>query len=117
MKRFAKTHEWYDNETGYVGVSQYAQEQLGDIVYVDLPAVGKEVKKGDVIVSLESVKAAGDVYAPVSGKIVAVNDKVNTNPEIINQDPEGEGWLVKIEASNPAEFDELMSEEEYRKSL
>ncbi|MGQ9855295.1 MAG: glycine cleavage system protein GcvH [Fervidobacterium sp.] len=117
MKRFAKTHEWYDNETGYVGVSHYAQEQLGDIVYVDLPAVGKEVKKGDVIVSLESVKAAGDVYAPVSGKIVAVNDKVNTNPEIINQDPEGEGWLVKIEASNPAEFDELMSEEEYRKSL
>ncbi|AFG35355.1 glycine cleavage system protein GcvH [Fervidobacterium pennivorans subsp. shakshaketiis] len=117
MKKYTKTHEWIDTETGKVGVSNYAQEQLGDIVYVELPAVGKEVKKGERIVSLESVKAAGDVYAPVSGKIVAVNDKVNATPELINQDPEGEGWLVQIEMSNPAELDELLTEDEYKATL
>lgn len=117
MKKYAKTHEWFDTETGYVGVSNYAQDKLGDIVYVDLPQVGREVKKGEVIVSLESVKAAGDVYAPVSGKIVEVNEKVNATPELVNQDPEGEGWLVKIEAVNPAEFDELLTEEEYKKVI
>ncbi|WP_448378498.1 glycine cleavage system protein GcvH [Fervidobacterium sp.] len=117
MKKYTKTHEWIDTETGKVGVSNYAQEQLGDIVYVELPAVGKEVKKGERIVSLESVKAAGDVYAPVSGKIVAVNDKVNATPELINQDPEGEGWLVQIEISNPAELDELLTEDEYKATL
>lgn len=117
MKKYAKTHEWFDTETGYVGVSNYAQDKLGDIVYVDLPQVGREVKKGEVIVSLESVKAAGDVYAPVSGKIVEVNEKVNATPELVNQDPEGEGWLVKMEATNPAEFDELLTEEEYKKVI
>jgi glycine cleavage system H protein len=117
MKKYTKTHEWIDTETGKVGVSNYAQEQLGDIVYVELPAVGKEVKKGERIVSLESVKAAGDVYAPVSGKIVAVNEKVNATPELINQDPEGEGWLVQIEISNPAELDELLTEDEYKATL
>ncbi|MFN6992542.1 MAG: glycine cleavage system protein H, partial [Fervidobacterium sp.] len=68
MKKFTKTHEWFDTETGFVGVSSHAQEQLGDVVFVDLPKVGREAKKGEVIVSIESVKAAGDVYAPVSGK-------------------------------------------------
>lgn len=117
MKKYTKTHEWIDTETGKVGVSNYAQEQLGDIVYVELPAVGKEVKKGERIASLESVKAAGDVYAPVSGKIVAVNEKVNATPELINQDPEGEGWLVQIEISNPGELDELLTEDEYKATL
>jgi len=117
MRKYAKTHEWIDTDIGFVGISNHAQEELGDIVYVELPAVGKEVKKGEVIASLESVKAAGDVYAPVSGKVVAVNDKVNATPELINQDPEGEGWIVKIEPSNFAEFDELMTEEEYKNSL
>ncbi|MGB9614172.1 MAG: glycine cleavage system protein GcvH [Fervidobacterium sp.] len=117
MKKYAKTHEWVDIETGIVGITNHAQEQLGDIVYVDLPQVGREVKKGEVIVSLESVKAAGDVYAPVSGKIIEVNEKVNATPELVNQDPEGEGWLVKIEPINPAEFDELLTEEEYKKTI
>ncbi|WP_448375077.1 glycine cleavage system protein GcvH [Fervidobacterium sp.] len=117
MRRYAKTHEWIDTDSGLMGISNHAQEELGDIVFVELPAVGREVKKGEVIVSLESVKAAGDVYAPVSGKIVAVNDKVNATPELINQDPEGEGWLVKIEPSNPSDFDELMTEEEYKNTL
>lgn len=117
MKKFAKTHEWLDTETGHVGISLHAQEQLGDVVFVDLPQVGRNVKKGEVIVSIESVKAAGDVYAPVSGKIVAVNEKLNANPELINQDPEGEGWIVKIELSDPVEIDELLSEEDYKNSL
>ncbi|MEN3042341.1 MAG: glycine cleavage system protein GcvH [Fervidobacterium sp.] len=117
MKRYAKTHEWFDTETGHVGVSNYAQEKLGDIVYVDLPKVGRVVKKGEVIVSLESVKAAGDVYAPVSGKIVEINEKVNSSPELVNQSPEDEGWLVKIEPSDPAELDELLTEDEYKKVI
>lgn len=117
MKKFTKTHEWFDTDTGFVGISSHAQEQLGDVVFVDLPQIGREVKKGEVIVSIESVKAAGDVYAPVSGKIVAVNEKLNATPELINQDPEGEGWIVKLEVSNPAELDELLSEEEYKNSL
>ncbi|HOJ95025.1 glycine cleavage system protein GcvH [Fervidobacterium sp. 2310opik-2] len=117
MKKYAKTHEWFDTETGLVGISNHAQEQLGDIVFVDLPQVGKEVKKGEVILSLESVKAAGDIYAPVSGKIVEVNEKVSATPELVNQDPEGEGWLVKIEPTNPSEIEELLTEEEYKKIL
>ncbi|HOQ40362.1 MAG TPA: glycine cleavage system protein GcvH [Fervidobacterium sp.] len=117
MKKYAKSHEWFDTESGHVGISNHAQEQLGDIVYVDLPAIGKEVKKGEVIVSLESVKAAGDVYAPVSGKIVAVNDKISATPELVNQDSEGEGWLIKLEPTNPSEIDELLDEASYKKMI
>ncbi|WP_126993461.1 glycine cleavage system protein GcvH [Thermosipho globiformans] len=116
MKKFTKTHEWVD-ENGYVGISSHAQEELGDIVYVDLPEVGKEVKKGDVLLSIESVKAASDVYAPVSGKIVEVNSELDAKPELVNEDAEGQGWLVKIEISNPSELDELMTEEEYKEFL
>ncbi|HOP81674.1 MAG TPA: glycine cleavage system protein GcvH [Fervidobacterium sp.] len=117
MKKYAKSHEWFDTESGCVGISVHAQEQLGDIVYVDLPAVGKEVKKGELIASLESVKAAGDVYAPISCKVIAVNDKVSATPELVNQDAEGEGWLVKVEPTNPSEIDELLGEEEYKKMI
>jgi glycine cleavage system H protein len=116
MKKFTKTHEWVD-ENGYVGITSHAQEELGDIVYVDLPEVGKEVKKGDVLLSIESVKAASDVYAPISGKIVEVNSELDARPELVNEDAEGEGWLVKIEISNPSELDELMTEEEYKEFL
>ena len=116
MKKYSKTHEWVD-ENGYVGITVHAQEELGDIVYVDLPEVGKEVKKGDVILSIESVKAATDVYSPVSGKIVEVNNELDGRPELVNEDAEGEGWLVKIELSDPSELDELMSEEKYKEFL
>lgn len=117
MRKFAKTHEWFDTESYKVGISEYAQEQLGDVVFVDLPSVGKEVKKGEVILSIESVKAAGDVYAPVSGKVIEVNEKLSSSPELVNQDPYGEGWIVRIEPSNPAEIEELMTEEEYKAQL
>jgi glycine cleavage system H protein len=116
MKRFAKTHEWVkvDGNLAIVGISNHAQEKLGDVVYVDLPQVGKVVKKNEAFMSVESVKAASDIYAPVSGKIVEVNEKLSNQPELINKDAEGEGWLVKIEMSDPNELSDLLDEESYR---
>lgn len=117
MKKFVKTHEWVkvDGKLAVVGISNHAQEKLGDVVYVDLPQVGKVVKKGEVFMSVESVKAASDIYAPVSGKIVEVNEKLSNQPELINKDAEGEGWLVKIEMTNPDELSDLLDEEAYRR--
>lgn len=117
MKKFAKTHEWVkvDGNLAIVGISNHAQEKLGDVVYVDLPQVGKVVKKAEAFMSVESVKAASDIYAPVSGKIVEVNEKLSNQPELINKDAEGEGWLVKIEMSDPSELSDLLDEESYRK--
>jgi glycine cleavage system H protein len=117
VKKFAKTHEWVkvDGNLAVVGISNHAQEKLGDVVYVDLPQVGKVVKKAEAFMSVESVKAASDIYAPVSGKIVEVNEKLSNQPELINKDAEGEGWLVKIEMSDPSELSDLLDEESYRK--
>ncbi len=117
MKLFAKTHEWIDTESGKVGISNHAQDQLGDIVYVDLPAVGKQVKRGEILVSVESVKAAGDVYAPVSGVVAEVNEKLSSNPEIINQSAENEGWIVRLEGFDQSELSELITEEQYKDFL
>ena len=115
MKKYTKTHEWIevDGSTGKVGITNYAQDQLGDIVFVELPEIGKELKKGDVLCTVESVKSASDVYAPVSGKIIEVNTELDSQPEKINQDAEGEGWIVKMELSDPSELDDLMTKEEY----
>jgi len=117
VKKFAKTHEWVkvDGNLAVVGISNHAQEKLGDVVYVDLPQVGKVVKKNEAFMSVESVKAASDIYAPVSGKIVEVNEKLSNQPELINKDAEGEGWLVKIEMSDPSELSDLLDEESYRR--
>lgn len=117
MKKFTKTHEWIqvENSVGTIGITEYAQEKLGDVVYADLPEVGKTVKKGEILLSLESVKAASDVYAPVSGKVVEVNTALEGKPEIVNKDAEGEGWLVKIEIIDPAELEDLLDEEDYKK--
>lgn len=117
MKKYTKTHEWIDTDNGLVGITNHAQEELGDIVFVDLPEIGKEVKKGDVLLSIESVKAASDIYAPVSGKIVEVNSELDASPELVNEDAEGKGWLVKIEILIPDELDELLTKEEYEKFL
>lgn len=116
MKKFAKSHEWIlvEGDTGTIGVSKYAQEHLGDVVYVDLPAVGTSLEKGDSLCAVESVKAASDVYVPVSGEIKEVNEELDSSPELINNSPEDEGWIAKIILSNPAELDELLTEEEYR---
>jgi glycine cleavage system H protein len=117
--KFTETHEWIDikNGIGVVGVTYYAQKELGDIVYVELPKIGSAVKKGQEVVVLESTKAAADVYSPVSGKIVEVNLALNDASELVNNSPETDGWLFKLELSDPNEFDSLLDKETYQAKL
>ena len=115
VMQFTKDHEWIrlDGEIGTVGISHHAQEQLGDIVFVELPAPGKQVKKGDEAAVVESVKAASEVYAPVSGEIIEINEALEGEPALVNSDPEGEGWFFKIKITDKAELAELMDKEAY----
>ncbi len=117
--KFTEEHEWIkiEGDTGTVGITTYAQEQLGDIVYVELPAIGKQVEKGKEMAVVESVKAASEVYAPVSGAILAVNDKLTAEPATVNAEPMAGGWFVKIKLSKLAELDGLMDEAAYNKYL
>ncbi len=114
--KYTKTHEWVkvEGNKAKIGITYHAQEQLHDIVYVELPNVGDEIAKGDNMGVVESVKAASDIYAPISGKVVAVNDEVVNSPELLNQDPY-KNWLVEMEITNPGELDELLTAEEYKK--
>jgi glycine cleavage system H protein len=114
--RYTKDHEYIriEGDTGTVGISDYAQAQLGDVVFVELPAIGKAVTKGGEAAVVESVKAASEVYAPVSGEVVAVNSELETSPGTVNEDPAGKGWFVKLKLSNAAELEGLMSEAEYQ---
>lgn len=114
--RYTKDHEYIriDGDTGIVGITDYAQSQLGDVVYVELPEVGKEVEKGGEAAVVESVKAASEVYAPVSGEVIEVNGDLEAAPATINEDPAGAGWFMKLKITNAAELDELMSEEDYQ---
>jgi glycine cleavage system H protein len=113
--KFSKEHEWVrvSGNIATVGVSDYAQDQLGEVVFVELPDEGEEFEKDDAFGVIESVKSVNDIYAPLSGKIVEVNDPVVDSPEVVNEDPYGEGWLVKIEISDPKELGELMSAKDY----
>ncbi len=112
--KYAKSDEWFDPQTGRVGITDYAQDQLSDVVYVEfLVDVGDEVQKGDTIATVESVKAAADVYAPVSGKVVEINTDLADNPEWVNEDPYGKAWMIRLEPSNPEEQNELMDAEAY----
>ncbi len=113
--KYTESHEWVavEDNTGTVGVTEYAQKELGDIVYVELPEVGKKVSKGDEAVVLESTKAAADAYAPVSGTIVAVNEALRDAPEQVNSSPEADGWLYKLELSDPSELDSLLEHDAY----
>ena len=114
--KFLKSHEWArveDSGRVVVGISEHAQSQLGDLVYVELPEVGDDVQAGNGVAVVESVKAASDVYAPVSGRIVAVNSALSDTPEVINQDAFGAGWIFAIEPSDTAELDELLSPDDY----
>ncbi|MBN1196448.1 MAG: glycine cleavage system protein GcvH [Candidatus Aminicenantes bacterium] len=117
--KFTKDHEWVrlEGDVAVMGISEHAQHELGDVVYVELPTVGDSISRGDALANVESVKAVSDVYAPVSGEIVAVNQELEDHPEQINKDAEGNGWIAKIKISDPAELDELMSVEEYRKMI
>ena len=113
--RFTKEHEWVlvEGDTGTIGISDHAQKELGDIVYVDLPKVGATAEKGKTIGSVESVKAVSDIYAPVSGEVIAANDLLTTSPEKLNEDPHGAAWLFKVKLSAPDEVKELMTAADY----
>ena len=115
--KYTKEHEWVraNGAFGVVGITNHAQQELGDIVYVDLPKVGATVEKGKTMGSVESVKAVSDVYAPVSGEVTETNEALATAPETLNKDPHGDGWLVKIRLSSPNELQDLMSAEDYQK--
>ncbi len=114
--KYTEEHEWVrvDGDIATVGITDYAQGELSDIVYLELPEVGKTVQKGDVITTLEAVKTVADVYTPVSGEIIEVNEKLSEQPGLINEDPYGEGWIVKIRLSNPDELNELLSAADYK---
>lgn len=113
---FTEDHEWIEVEgdTVTVGITDYAQEQLGDIVFAEVPSTGTELKKGGDAAVVESVKAASDVYAPVSGTVIEGNDALDADPSLVNSDPEGEGWFFKLTLSDPAELDGLMNESAYK---
>jgi glycine cleavage system H protein len=113
--RYTEQHEWVrvEGDEGTIGITRYATEQLGDVVFVELPAVGKAIAKGAEGAVVESVKAASEVYAPVGGTVTAVNDDLNAEPAKVNSSPEGDGWFFKIKLSNKAELTQLMTEEKY----
>jgi glycine cleavage system H protein len=113
---FTREHEWIrvDGETATVGISNHAQEQLGDIVFAEVPEAGRRVAKGQEAAVVESVKAASDVYAPASGEVTEGNSALADDPALINSDPEGQGWFFKLKLDNPAELDGLMDENAYR---
>ena len=118
--KYAETHEWArEDEKGniIVGITDHAQESLGDLVFVELPEVGDEIEVGSAIAVVESVKAASDIYAPVSGEIIAINELLEDEPQLINSGPYDEGWLFEIQPSNISELEDLMSAAEYQTSI
>ena len=117
--RYTKDHEWIrvEGQDATVGITPYAAEQLGDVVFVELPEVGKTFNKGDEIAVVESVKAASEIYAPASGKVTAVNNALEDEPAKVNEAPEGEGWFLKLELSDPSEVEALMDADAYQKHI
>ncbi|MBE3576423.1 MAG: glycine cleavage system protein GcvH [Limnochordales bacterium] len=117
--RYSSEHEWVkvEGNKARIGVTHYAQSELGDVVFVDLPSVGDTLVAGQAFAVIESVKSVSDVYAPVSGTVVAVNDRLSDSPELINQSPYEDGWIVEVELSDPSELDNLMTADEYRASV
>ena len=118
-KKYTKEHEWVeiDGDIATVGITNHAQESLGDIVFIDLPAVGKEVKSNDEICVIESVKAASDIYAPIDGEVVEINNNLSDDASLVNQDPENDGWIFKMKISNSDQFNSLMTLDDYLSSL
>lgn len=118
-RKYTETDEWakLEGDKIIMGITDYAQKQLRDIVGVELPEIGTEVRKGDELGAVESVKATSDYYSPVSGEIVEVNERLYEEPELINKDPYGEGWLVVIKPHDPKEYDELLTPEQYAKKI
>src|SRR4051812_13910813 len=117
--RYTKDHEYIriEGDTGVVGITDYAQQQLGDVVYVELPTVGKAIAKGGEAAVVESVKAASEVYAPVSGEVVEINSELEGAPGAINEDPAGRGWFMKLKLKDQGELEALLTEEQYQEFL
>ena len=118
-KKYTKEHEWVevDGDTATVGITNHAQESLGDIVFIDLPTVGKEVKSNEELCVIESVKAASDIYAPIDGEVIEINNNLNDDASIVNQDPEKDGWIFKMKISDLSQYSNLMTLDEYLASL
>ncbi len=112
---YSEDHEWLrvDGDTGTVGITDHAQEQLGDVVFVELPEIGRTVLKGDDMAVVESVKAASEIYAPAGGEVVETNGALEDNPAVVNEDAEGDGWFVRLKLADPAELEDLMDAEAY----
>jgi glycine cleavage system H protein len=119
MLKFTPDHEWLrlDGEVATVGITNFAQDKLGDLVFVELPSVGAKLKKGAAAATVESVKAASDVYAPVSGEVIEVNAKVNNEPALVNSAPTGEGWLFKLKIADATELGALLAEQAYNATI
>ena len=117
--KYTSEHEWIrlEGEEGFVGITDYAQDQLGDIVFVDVPTEGETLKQGDVFGSIEVVKTVSDLFIPVGGEILEVNPALEENPELVNKDPYGEGWLIRIKPTDVAEMDQLLDAEAYLKQI
>ena len=114
-RKYSKEHEWLkiDGDAAIIGITDYAQDQLGDVVYVDLPAVGAAIRQFEKMGEIESVKAVSDLFTPASGDVLEANEKVVEKPELVNSDPHGDGWLLRIKLSDPSEADKLLSATEY----
>ncbi len=114
-RKYSNEHEWVlvDGDVATIGITEFAQDQLGEVVYVDLPSAGDSVSAGETFGEIESVKSVSELYAPVTGEIVEVNDGLSDTPETVNQEPHGAGWMVKVKLDDPSEYDGLMSAEEY----
>lgn len=115
--RYRESHEWIDPATGAVGITDHAQHELTDVVFVELPKVGTKVKAGDHVAVVESVKAASDIYAPVSGEVIEVNTALPDNPALLNTDPHGKGWIFKVAIAEPAELKALMDAAAYQQHI
>ena len=117
--KYTKEHEWIrvEGETGFVGITDYAQGELGDVVFVELPAKGKKVKRGETFGTVEAVKAVSDLYAPVSGEVVEANPMLEKTPELVNKEPYGNGWMIKLRLGNPGELSALLDAKKYRELI
>ena len=116
---YASSHEWVnvEGDTATIGISDHAQEELTELVFIELPEVGSQLTAGDPCAVVESVKTASDIYAPVSGQVIEINDALDTEPGTVNEDPYGDGWFFNVRLSNPEEINDLLSEEEYAEQV
>ncbi|WP_440005791.1 glycine cleavage system protein GcvH [Halomicrococcus sp. SG-WS-1] len=118
-RKYLESHEWVEqsDDTAKIGISDFAQDELGDVVFVELPDEGDDVTQGDEFGVVESIKAVSDLYSPVSGSVTAVNDALENEPELVNDDPFGDGWMMEVELDDAGELDDLLSAEEYREQI